>query len=342
MRCTIRLAGVVLSVFSFLLSFGAANGATPHRGRLDPGYVSSPSDVQLTLAQYQSELSRIDQQLKSLVEHPELAKDLRSSIPEEWEISTSSGTFDIDNQDIRSRLERYAERNADRGEILPELEFKVESQLEGAQEFERPTDSSAHNKLETILQGREYRNLSRSPSPYDILKERIMALVMRLFSKLFRIASAHPRISKVLLWVIIASVILGFAVWMYFLLRRPARDEYSFPRDGGALFPSSKPWQEWLRNAHAAAERGDWRDAVHLAYWCSISYLESTGVWKPDRTRTPREYLRSFKPQTGAGGRREPLEALTWRFESVWYAQQAASLDDFQFSLAQLDKIGCR
>jgi hypothetical protein len=65
-------------------------------------------------------------------------------------------------------------------------------------------------------------------------------------------------------------------------------------------------------------------------------------VWKPDRARTPREYLRAYKAQTGAGGRREPLEALTRRFESLWYAQQAAAPEDFQFSLAQLEKIGCR
>jgi hypothetical protein len=258
------------------------------------------------------------------------------------DVQSATGTFHIDNQDIRSQLERYSDRPADRGDILPELEYKVESQLEGVQDFARPADSTARGKLDAILQGREYRKLSHKPSPMDILKDRLLGWLIRLIERFFRAAAAHPRISVILMWTIIGAVIVGFVVWLYFLLRHTARDEYAFPGDGAGFIPSAKPWQQWLREAHAAAERGDWRDAVHLAYWCSISYLESSGVWKPDRARTPREYLRAYKAQTGAGGRREPLEALTRRFESLWYAQQAAAAEDFQFSLAQLEKIGCR
>ena len=327
----IRPAGIALSTL-LLLRYGAADDAAP-----------DTSDVkQLSLAEYQQELARIDQQLKSLVEHPESANDLRASIPEAWDVKSSSPTFHIDNQDIRDSLSRYKDTPADRGDILPELEFKVESQLEGAKAFDHPTDPTARNKLETILQGREYRKLARTQSPLEALKDRVMGWVIEMFSRLFRLAAAHPRVSEIFLWSMIGAIIAGFVVWMYFLLRRSVRDEYAYPRDGGELFPSSKHWQQWLREAHVAAEHSNWREAVHLAYWCSISYLESVGVWRPDRARTPREYLRTYKPQTGASGRREPLEALTRRFESVWYAQQTASAEDFQFSLAQLDKIGCR
>ena len=333
MRCHIRWAGVAVSVFLLLLPLlGAADDAAP----------SDFDAKQITLGEYRQELSRIDRQLKALVEHPEEATALRQSIPPQWEVKASSGSFYIDNQELQHKLDRYADTPADRGEVLPELEFRIEAQLEGAEAFEHPADATARDKLETILQGREYRKLSRTQSPLEILKDRVLNWAIRLLSGLFRIAGAHPRVSLIFLWTTIGSVILGFIVWLYLLLRRSRREEYFYPRDDGRLFPSSKPWQQWLRESHSAAERGDWRDAVHLAYWCSISYLESTGVWKPDRARTPREYLRSFKPQTGAAGRREPLEALTRRFESVWYAQHAASSEDFQFSLAQLEKIGCR
>lgn len=327
----IRLAGITLSIL-LLLAYGAADDAPP----------ASADARQISLAEYQQELLRIDQQLKLLVEHPENAGDLRASIPDAWDVKSSSTTFHIDNQEIRDKLNRYADVPHSRGEILPELEFRVESQLEGAKAFDHPADTTARNKLETILQGREYRKLARTQSPLETLKDRLMAWAVDLFSRLFRLAAAHPRVSQIFMWSMIGAIILGFVVWMYFLLRRSVRDEYAYPRDGDELFPSSKHWQQWLREAHAAAERGKWRDAVRLAYWCSISYLESAGVWKPDRARTPREYLRTYKPQTGASGRREPLETLTRRFESVWYAQQSASAEDFQLSLAQLDKIGCR
>jgi hypothetical protein len=334
MACKTRRAGiaVLVSLLLFLLPYGPADDAAP----------DFSGAKQVSLTDYEQELSRIDQQLKSLVERPETAEDLRESIAEKLDVQSATGTFHIDNQDIRSQLERYSNRPADRGNILPELEYKVEAELEGAQDFARPADSTARGKLDAILQGREYRKLSHEPSPMEILKDRLLGWLIRLVERFFRAAAAHPRISVLLMWTIIGGVILGFLVWLYVLLRRTARDDYAFPRDGLGFVPSAKPWQQWLRDAHAAAERGDWRDAVHLAYWCSISYLESSGVWKPDRARTPREYLRTYKAQTGAGGRRESLEALTRRFESVWYAQQAAAAEDFQFSLAQLEKIGCR
>jgi len=134
-------------------------------------------------------------------------------------------------------------------------------------------------------------------------------------------------------------VVLALSAWVYVLLRRTVRDQYQYPRGDRPIVPSSRHWQQWMREARAAAERGEWRDAVHLAYWSGISYLESSGAWKPDRARTPREYLGMLKESSGA---RDSLEAMTRRFEFIWYGQQSASSDDFEFSLAQLEKMGCR
>jgi hypothetical protein len=87
------------------------------------------------------------------------------------------------------------------------------------------------------------------------------------------------------------------------------------------------------------AQQQDWRNAIHLAYWAGISFLESGGAWKPNRARTPREYLRlmgSRKPEYPS------LAALTRKFELVWYGDRAASSLDFQETLGQLEKLGCR
>lgn len=332
MRRKIRYAGVAVSILLLLLPCGAADDAAP----------DDSSVKQITLVEYRQELSRIDKELRELPQNPERASDLSSSIPDMWKVQTSSGTFDIDNEDIRYRLDRYADSPTSRNGTIPGLLLKIEARLGGTREFEQPVDTAARAKLEAILQGREYRNVARAQSPWEKLKEWLLNRVLGMLTKLFRAAGAHPRISRFLMWSIIGLVIAGFVVWLYFLLRRSARDEYAYPRDKGVLVPSNKPWQEWLREAQAAGERGDWRDAVHLAYWGAISYLESSGAWKPDRARTPREYLRMLKPVGPKGERREPLEALTRRFEFVWYAQQTASPDDYQFTLAQLDKIGCR
>lgn len=329
MRRSIRLVGVALTCLVVSLRCGAVG--------LAAGQDLEAS--QLTLAQYQQELNRIDRRLKALVEHPEGAQPLRASIPDEWRIQTSSGRFDIENDDLQDKLGQYADSPGKRGEILPELEFRVEGQLEEATRFEQPADASAESKLKSILRGNEYRNVAKTQSPLEKLKDLVLGWLIRLFSKLFRAGAAHPRVSKILLWSIIGLITLGFVVWLYFLLRRTTRDEYQYPQNDGALVPSYKPWQQWLGEARACADRGDWREAIHLAYWSGISYLESSGAWKPDRARTPREYLRLL-PDLSA--RREPLQALTGRFELTWYARQDASPADFDFTLAQLQKIGCQ
>ena len=329
MLSTTRLAGVALSLLTFCFPCGAADRAAPDASKTKP----------ITLAQYQQELARIDRQLKLLVNHPERVAELHASIPDKWEIQTNSGTFNIENDDLRFRLARFSSNRGKRGEILPQLEFKVEAALEDAKNFERAADASARSKLEAILQGREYRNVVRTQSPLQKFKDAVLAWIIRQLIKFFRAAAAHPRVSQLLLWSVIGLVTLGFAVWIYFLLRRTVRDEYSYPRDAGELVPSSKHWQQWLCEARAAADRGDWREAIHLGYWSGISYLESSGTWKPDRARTPREYLRMLPD---VSERREPLEALTRRFERTWYASEAASPADFDFALSQLAKIGCR
>lgn len=330
MSRSVRLAGAVLSLLLLTsLTWAATDDAAP----------PDSSFRRITFSEYQQELARIDRELKSLVDTPEHAHDLRSSIPDIWEVQTASGTFELENEELLEKLDRYAKSPASRAEVLPEMELKVETELDAAKEFDRPEDTSAPAKLDSILQQREYRHVSKTQSPLERLKEVLLAWILSVLQKFFRSAVSHPPAAKVFLWSLLGSIILAFAVWIYLLLRRTARDEYSYPRDDGPLVPSARHWQQWLKDARVAAERSDWREAVHLAYWSGISYLESSGAWKPDRARTPREYVRMFGE---SGGRRTSLEALTQRFEFIWYAQQHASMEDFQFSLAQLEKIGCR
>jgi uncharacterized protein DUF4129 len=330
MRQRVRFAGAVLSLL-FLTSIAGAAADDP-----------APPDSsvrRISFSEYRQELARVDRELKSLVDAPEHAHDLRASIPDIWEVQTSSGKFELENEELLEKLDRYANSAVGRGEVLPEMELKVETEIDAAKEFDGPQDTSARAKLDSILQQREYRRLNKTQSPLEGLKEVLLAWILSVLQKFFRSAVSHPHAAKIFLWSLLGSIVLAFAVWIYLLLRRTARDEYSYPRDDGALIPSARHWQQWLKDARAAAERGDWREAVHLAYWSGISYLESSGAWKPDRARTPREYVRMFGE---AGERRGSLEALTQRFEFIWYAQQRASMEDFQFSLAQLEKIGCR
>jgi hypothetical protein len=102
---------------------------------------------------------------------------------------------------------------------------------------------------------------------------------------------------------------------------------------------SARGWRIWLAEARAAAQSGNWRDAVHLAYWAGISLLETQGAWRPDSARTPREYLRLI-PE--ANPHRPTLSSLTRKFELVWYGGQPADEQVFAQTLEELEKLGCR
>src|SRR5215469_1652762 len=100
-----RYATLGVAFFLVLsLPRGAAQDAAP----------DDPETKQVSLDEYKRELARIDAQLKMLPEHPELAGSLRSSIPEAWELKTPSRSFEIENSDLREKLERYAESTPQR------------------------------------------------------------------------------------------------------------------------------------------------------------------------------------------------------------------------------------
>jgi hypothetical protein len=129
---------------------------------------------------------------------------------------------------------------------------------------------------------------------------------------------------------------LALTYWVYRSIRTTAKVETILPEP---LPVSAREWRVWLADAREAARLGNWQDAIHLAYWAGISFLESQGVWRPDVARTPREYLRLMPT---ANEHRPVLAALTNKFERVWYAGQAADSQAFSQTLEELEKLGCR
>jgi hypothetical protein len=123
---------------------------------------------------------------------------------------------------------------------------------------------------------------------------------------------------------------------VYRTLRATTKVETILPE---SLPISAREWTVWLADARDAGRRGNWREAIHLAYWAGISFLESQGAWRPDAARTPREYLRLI---SAANERRPILSTLTRKFELVWYAGHAADEHAFAETLEELEKLGCR
>jgi hypothetical protein len=108
----------------------------------------------------------------------------------------------------------------------------------------------------------------------------------------------------------------------------------------------SRSWQEWIFAAREAAARGDYRMAIHCAYWAGIARLQELGALSADRAKTPRENLRALAksklilPETLAT-RHKALSLLTSRLEKSWYGYQIATEAEFRDSLTQLETLGC-
>src|SRR5262249_34816705 len=94
----------------------------------------------------------------------------------------------------------------------------------------------------------------------------------------------------------------------------------------------------WANDALAAAERGDYREAVHCAYWAGVVHFEGLGLLKRDGSRTPREALRLLEPHPAE---QKLLCECTRHFELIWYGYRPASAADWSNARIHLEKMGC-
>jgi hypothetical protein len=294
---------------------------------------STPSPG-LTTAEYRAELDGLLAVTQQLDRSGASTPGALQHLPQSWPVHTEQGDFQISTEGLRRDVRRYdGDKNlANANAIRARLE-SLRHEVDG---FDKtPPDVSARrNALDTILARPEFSDV-HGPTWTDRLKRWILEKLIRFLGRLFR-SSAVPTIGKYLVYALVGIAGLALLYLTYrSIFQNPVFEEV-VPHD---LPVSAKEWTLWLSEARAAAAKGDWRDAVHLAYWAGISFLEREGFWKPDRARTPREYLRLISAQSE---QRETLSVLTRIFELTWYAKRDASEQTFSQTLEQLEKLGCR
>jgi hypothetical protein len=292
----------------------------------------------LSLAEYRQQLSELTAKVDALADHPELAGKTATDLPDKVAVNTGSGQITVNYRNLKDDLATFsrvdaAKRSAALAQIqnyLSELSAEAEAYEQGA------NPAAAHHKLTDILARREFRNVQGS-SPGDLLLDRIRSWLARLLNRLSLSGGSRFDVFQILVYVFIAAALIVLALWTVRHLRR--RREEPAVREIIPFSPSARGWHAWLAEARTLAQQQDWRNAIHLAYWAGISFLEEQGAWRPDRARTPREYLHLV----GLRSARYPvLATLTRKFELVWYGHRDAAESDFQETLGQLEKLGCR
>ena len=297
------------------------------------GRAESTADGILTIPQYRTELERLSTGAQELDNAGTVPGSLEH-LPQSWRVHTEKHDFEISSEGLRRDIRRYqSQKNlANASAIRARLE-SLRGEIDGF-ELAPPDISTQRGALNGILARREFNDV-HGPTWMDRLKRWMLETVLRVLRRLFR-SSAIPTVGKYFVYALIGAAGLALLYLVYRSIFRNPEFEEVVPRD---LPVSAKEWTIWLSEARTAAARGDWRDAIHLAYWAGISFLEREGYWKPDRARTPREYLHLISPQNE---QRETLTALTQIFELAWYAKRETSEQSFIQTLRELEKLGCR
>jgi Domain of unknown function (DUF4129) len=320
---------------SLLLSFFLCLAAVAKAEDEPPAQVPPPplAVAQLSMPEYMAELDRLSLATERLNSSEDASK-LIETIPQAWRVVGTGGTFEISSGWVRSDLAEW-QKGLTRG-IQDRIISRLGELRSEAASFQasQPDSSLQRALLNQILASPEFKAV-RGPGWWDRWKQQVQNWLLNLLLHLFS-SSAIPTISNVVVYGLIGLALLALAYWIYRTIRDNARLEVLFP---DTLPVSSKEWTAWMAEAHAAADAANWRDAVHLAYWCGVSFLEAQGWWPPDRARTPREYLRLLPSSSEHG---PTLRALTGTFEVVWYGTQPADAQAFSNTIAQLEKLGCQ
>jgi hypothetical protein len=299
---------------------------------------AAPATQPLTAQEYAAELDRCSAVLNNHQSDPAAFRNLRATLPPEWTVADGAQTYTVKTGWLTSALVSLRTDAPANNPLLKETREKLAAlraaadSLAAAPPFSDLQQSRA--RLDRILSAKEFQT-GRGPSWLDLLRARVYDWINRQLERLFGRLGHGRVIGNAIAWSLIALAALLLAFWAVrasLLLGRHTRMD---------LDPSSRPeggWRDWLRNARAAAERGDYRVAIHGAYWAGVMRLEDIQRLPQDRARTPREALRLIRRDSDEYA---PLAQLTRRFELVWYGYRSATETDWNDAMQQLEKLGC-
>lgn len=197
----------------------------------------------------------------------------------------------------------------------------------------RPDIAAARQRANAILGHPEFATVQED-SIWDRLLAHVAMWLDKFFNGVANFGARSPWIGPVMEWGFIGIVLVALALWAMRALRRQrlaVRVEAS---------RQIESWEEAARNWRTLAEEqataGNWREAVHCLYWASIAVLEGRKQWSPNRSRTPREYVRLLEV---GSPRWNLLREQTRSFEHVWYGLHDAAQQDYETALVLHEEL---
>lgn len=269
---------------------------------------------------------------------PTAVHDLRVALPTAWIVHAGEQRYRVETEWLAAALSSQENPAFAGGALVQQAKQRLAALREAAEATAAVAPGrdlqQSRAQLDQILSAREFQG-AHGPSWLDILKARIYAWIIRQLLKISSRVGRSPAIGTTIAWTAVVLAALLLAFWaVRATIRAGSQSEIDLH---GASAPGWD-WRDWLEAARDAANRGDYRAAIHAAYWAAIARLEETHFLPEDRSRTPRESLRLLNSDSAAY---TPLAQMTSRFELVWYGHRAATPADWNNAMQQLETLGC-
>jgi hypothetical protein len=290
---------------------------------------SATAASEFDLQSYRRELARIEEASKN----PEQIREIRKSLPETWKVKDGDRVYSVPTREISDALlqiERHPEKP-----MAGQLEVRLRSMQRQAQAPSRPMSSAldAETNLKKILNRAEFREAT-GPSPWDLARARINRWFLDHIIKLLNRLHISQKTGNAIAWVVLFLAVLALFCAIYRWLTHSAKST-DLHEEAEAMPGDAR---RWIQEALAAADGGDFREAVHCAYWASVAHLEDMRMLPRDRARTPRESLRLLELYPKEQG---VLQTITRNFELIWYGYRPVSAAEWAGTKEQLEKMGC-
>lgn len=303
-----------------------------------PAWAAGLSVQEVSLDQYIAELDHCSATLSSSANDPTALREMRMSLPGRWNVRAGNQTYNVSTEWLSADLAKLETARHREKATLSEAQQDIAVHRDAAQSLAQSLSarnlSGASTKLNRILSAKEFQAV-RGPSAWDLWRARVWDWIVRHLEKVFG-GIGHGRvIGNVIAWTVIVLTALLLLLWV---VRSSLRIGSRAEMDLRGASATSRDSSYWLRESREAAVRGDFRGAIHAAYWAAIARLEEIKALTEDRSRTPRESLRLIRRESAEY---QPLAQLTRRFELVWYGYRSADSSDLSNVMQQLERLGC-
>jgi Domain of unknown function (DUF4129) len=298
---------------------------------------NSSAGAQLSLRDYEAQLDTYSTSISASRRQPPKLARLRQSVPAQWQVTADGTNFTVSTAWLKTSLTEL-ERNQKEADSRARLITLQLAALRAAaielQETSALREPDVRDHLDNIFKRKEFARL-RGPTDLQRLEARISRWIAEQLLRLLAHVHIGRRTGNIFSWTVIAATFVLLNYWVFRRLAGLARE--AEPQTAIRQI-SDAASRQWLQEALAAADRADFREAIHCAYWAAVTRLEGSGVLTRDRARTPRESLRQLDAHPNERG---ALGELTRHLELIWYGYRPASAADWNGARTQLEHMGC-